>query len=83
MANSTKTVCSTVGPFINYGSTLVGVCALSGTNYVDSTGEIAWVRHMIKLYDNDAVANRAKLMSCCGFDCIPYDLNVYKCWKEL
>jgi len=47
MANSTKTVCSTVGPFIHYGSTLVGVCALSGTNYVDSTGEIAWVRHMI------------------------------------
>jgi len=51
MAEKSKVVISTVGPFTRYGTPLVGVCAHSGTNYCDITGEVHWVRNMIDRYD--------------------------------
>ena len=38
IAERTKVVISTVGPFARYGTPLVAVCAHSGTNYCDITG---------------------------------------------
>lgn len=40
----TKVVLTTVGPFDQYGTNIVALCAAHGTHYVDITGEVAWVR---------------------------------------
>lgn len=37
-----KVVCNTVGPFINFGETVVQAALQSGTHYVDTTGEQDW-----------------------------------------
>jgi len=39
MVKNTKVVISTVGPYTEYGSYLVAICAQYGTNYCDITGE--------------------------------------------
>ena len=39
LVDSTKVVLTTVGPYQVYGSELVGLCANSGTDYVDLCGE--------------------------------------------
>lgn len=44
---NTKVILTTVGPFSRYGSNTVALCAKFGTHYIDSTGEVAWVREMI------------------------------------
>lgn len=68
---------STVGPYAKYGSKLVAVCAHYGTNYCDITGETKWVSYMIDLYDDLAKSTGAKLVSFCGHDCIPWDINTF------
>lgn len=45
MCGMTKVVISTVGPYATHGTLLVNVCAGTGTNYVDITGETDWVTY--------------------------------------
>lgn len=73
----TRVVISTVGPYALYGETLVKVCADTGTDYCDLTGEPQWVRQMIERYSVAAQASGARIVHCCGFDSIPSDLGVY------
>lgn len=72
-----RVVISTVGPYALYGEALVRVCAQSGTDYCDLTGEPAWVRRMIALYAADATKSGARIIHSCGFDSIPSDLGVW------
>ena len=76
MADSTKVVISTVGPYINYGEPLVAACAAAGTDYVDLTGEPEFVDRMWLGYHAQAERTGARLVHSCGFDSIPYDLGV-------
>src|SRR4051812_48234399 len=39
VAESTRVVVTTVGPYISYGEPLVAACAAAGTDYLDLTGE--------------------------------------------
>ncbi|MEM6451795.1 MAG: saccharopine dehydrogenase NADP-binding domain-containing protein [Cyanobacteria bacterium P01_D01_bin.105] len=73
----TRVVISTVGPYALYGEPLVKVCAETGTDYCDLTGEPQWVRQMIECYNPVAQASGARIVHCCGFDSIPSDLGVY------
>ena len=77
MCNRTKVVVSTVGPYALYGSTLVKVCAETGTHYCDLTGEPQWIRKMQGQYESLAKKNSAWIVNCCGFDSIPSDLGVH------
>ena len=77
LANKARVVVSTVGPYALYGEPLVKVCAESGTDYCDLTGEVQWIRRMIERYEDTAVANGARIVHCCGFDSIPSDLGVH------
>ena len=77
MANQSKVVISTAGPFALYGTPLVNCCAAYGTDYVDITGEVDWVRHTICKFEDLAVKTGARIISCCGADSIPWDLNVF------
>ncbi len=75
MAETTKVVISTVGPYVNYGEPLVAACAAAGTDYVDLTGEPEFVDRMWLRYHDEARRNGARLVHSCGFDSIPYDLG--------
>jgi len=77
IAESTKVVVTTVGPYALYGAPLVAACAAAGTDYVDLTGEPEFVDRMY--LENDAVARAsgARLVHCCGFDSVPHDLGAY------
>ena len=83
IAEKTKVVISTVGPFVRYGTPLVAVCAHTGTNYCDITGEVHWVRRMIDKYDDIANQTGAKLVSCCGHDCVPWDICTFMLAEKL
>jgi short subunit dehydrogenase-like uncharacterized protein len=75
LAQSTRVVISTVGPYIRYGEGLVAACAAAGTDYVDLTGEPEFVDLMWLRYDEQAQGTGARLVHSCGFDSIPYDLG--------
>ena len=77
LCSQTKVVLSTVGPYALYGEPLVKVCAQTGTDYCDLTGEVHWVKRMIERYEPLARQTGARLVPCCGYDSIPSDLGVY------
>ena len=77
LAESTRTVVSTVGPYALYGSPLVGAVAASGTDYCDLTGEPQWMRRMIDAHQAEAEASGARIVHAAGFDSIPSDLGVW------
>jgi short subunit dehydrogenase-like uncharacterized protein len=75
LAESTKVVITTVGPYINYGEPVVAACAAAGTDYVDLTGEPEFVDLMWLRHHGEAERSGARLVHSCGFDSIPYDLG--------
>jgi short subunit dehydrogenase-like uncharacterized protein len=79
---STRCVVSTVGPYALYGEPLVKVCAESGTDYCDLTGEVQWIRCMLQRYETTARRSGARIVNCCGFDSIPSDLGVHFVQRE-
>ena len=72
-----RVVVSTVGPYALHGEPLVKVCAETGTDYCDLTGEVQWIRRMIRSYEPRAKKSGARIVHCCGFDSIPSDLGVH------
>src|SRR6266576_395878 len=79
MADQTKSVLSTVGPYQLYGSELVAACAASGTDYLDLCGEPVWMRHMIDAHQATAQSSGARIVFSCGFDSLPFELGVFFC----
>ncbi len=77
MVANARCVITTVGPYQLYGSDLVAACAELGTDYVDLSGEPAWMHEMITKHHDAAVKSGARIVHSCGFDSIPFDLGVY------
>jgi short subunit dehydrogenase-like uncharacterized protein len=77
MAAQTRVVCTTVGPYAQYGSELVAACIAHKADYVDLTGEVQWVKRMIDAHHEEAKAAGVRIVHCCGFDSIPSDMGVY------
>jgi len=73
----TRVIVSTVGPYALYGSPLVKVCAETGTDYCDLTGEVQWIARMIREHEATAQKTGARIVHCCGFDSIPSDLGSF------
>ena len=76
MAQSTRVVATTVGPYFRYGLPLVAACAAAGTHYADLTGETLFMRRTIDADHATAQASGARIVHTCGFDSIPSDLGV-------
>ena len=83
LAERTRVVCSTVGPYAKYGSKLVEACAKTGTHYCDLTGEVHWMQRMIEAHADTARANGARIVFTCGFDCIPSDIGAFFLQREM
>ncbi len=77
MAERTRVVLTTVGPYVKYGLPLVSACAAAGTDYADLTGEANFIRSSIDLYHKQAVDTGARILHSCGFDSVPSDLTVF------
>ena len=77
MAERTKVVLTTVGPYQLYGTELVAACVDAGTDYVDLCGEPAWMHDTVAQFDAKAKETGARIVHSCGFDSVPFDLGVY------
>lgn len=75
LAESTRVICTTVGPYARHGEPLVAACAAAGTHYCDLTGEVQFIRRMIDRHHETAAKTGARIVHCCGFDSIPSDLG--------
>ena len=82
LAESTRVVVTTVGPYQLYGEPLLAACVAAGTDYADLCGEPAWMREMIDKYHAQAQASGARIAFSSGFDSIPFDLGVLMLQKE-
>ncbi|WP_299562384.1 trans-acting enoyl reductase family protein [uncultured Mycolicibacterium sp.] len=83
MAERTRVVVTTVGPYLRYGMPLVAACAAAGTDYADLTGETLFIRDSIDRYHKQAADTGARIVHSCGFDSIPSDLTVYALYKQV
>lgn len=77
MTTRTKVLLTTVGPYQLYGTDVVAACVETGTDYVDLSGEPAWMHDTIDLFSAKAEETGARIVHSCGFDSIPFDLGVY------
>ncbi|GAC14571.1 saccharopine dehydrogenase [Aliiglaciecola lipolytica E3] len=82
LVEGAKVILTTVGPYQLYGSKLVELCAINGTDYVDLCGEPTWMHEMINAHQQTAEKSGARIVFSCGFDSIPFDLGVYYLQKK-
>ena len=71
---ATRAIIQVAGPYGPSGESFVAAAAARGTHYVDLTGEIGWVAHMIARHGDAAVASKAKIIPVCGFEAMPFDI---------
>lgn len=81
LANKTKVIITTVGPYALYGEAMVQACVNTGTDYCDLTGEPQWIKAMLDKYETQAKASGARIINSAGFDSIPSDIGVYTLQK--
>jgi short subunit dehydrogenase-like uncharacterized protein len=82
MIDQTRSVITTVGPYLLYGNDLVAACAASGTDYFDLCGETPWMRRMIDAHQATAQRSGARIMFSCGYDSLPFELGVFCCQEN-
>jgi short subunit dehydrogenase-like uncharacterized protein len=75
VAEASRVVVTTVGPYLRYGEPVVAACAEAGTDYADLTGEPEFVDRMYLRYHATAQRTGARLVHACGFDSVPHDLG--------
>lgn len=82
MAESTRVVISTVGPYLRFGEKLTAACAAAGTHYVDLCGETLFMRQTINNHNATAQATGARIVQPCGFDSVPSDIGMLLLHEE-
>lgn len=83
LAESTRVLATTVGPYVWHGENLVAACADAGTDYADICGEPEFVDRMYVAYEDRARQTGARLVHSCGFDSVPHDLGAYFTVRQL
>lgn len=83
VAGETRVLLTTVGPYLRYGEPVARACVEQGADYLDLTGEPAYVDGLIARHDAAARERGVLLLPCCGFDSIPTDLGVLYTVREL
>lgn len=83
LAESTRVLATTVGPYVWHGENLVAACAEAGTDYADLCGEPEFVDRMYVAYEDRARQTGARLVHACGFDSVPHDLGAYFTVRQL
>ncbi len=67
-------VIACAGPFTLHGEPVLAAAAETGTHYIDTTGEQAFMKLVFDRYDRAAAESGAALVSGMGFDYVPGDM---------
>src|ERR1041385_711159 len=82
-AEGTRVLLTTVGPFSDYGEPVVRACVAAGTDYIDSTGEPAFVERIAERYADEAQKRGVRLVPSSGFDSAVADLGAFFTVRQL
>ena len=74
LANKTRLILNTVGPYHKYSGPVIQACSETGTHYLDVTGETPWVYEMIQKHHDTAKASGAIIIPEIGLESAPSDL---------
>ena len=77
LAGSCRLVLTTVGPYARLGMPLVQACVQAGTDYVDLSGEIPFLRACIDRFQGEAEQRGIRLVQTCGIVAAMVDLAVW------
>ncbi|XEU98074.1 hypothetical protein FSHL1_003361 [Fusarium sambucinum] len=78
LVKKTSIVINTIGPYATTcGTSVIKACAGNGTDYVDCSGEPAWMQEIINNYDKIAQKTGSKIIMTTGWAAVPADLSVY------
>lgn len=82
MVGQTKSVITTVGPYMLYGNELLAACVEAGVDYFDLCGEPIWMRQKIEQHEEAAKKSGARIVFSCGYDSLPFELGVFCAQEE-
>ena len=82
MVAQTKSVITTVGPYLLYGNELLAACVAAGVDYFDLCGEPIWMRQKIDQHEAAAKKSGARIVFSCGYDSLPFELGVFCAQEE-
>jgi short subunit dehydrogenase-like uncharacterized protein len=82
MVAQTKSVITTVGPYMLYGNELLAACVAAGVDYFDLCGEPTWMRQKIEQHEAAAKKSGARIVFSCGYDSLPFELGVFCAQEE-
>jgi short subunit dehydrogenase-like uncharacterized protein len=82
MVDQTKSVITTVGPYLRYGNELLAACVAAGVDYFDLCGEPIWMRQKIDQHEAAAKRSGARIVFSCGYDSLPFELGVFCAQEE-
>jgi short subunit dehydrogenase-like uncharacterized protein len=82
MVGQTKSVITTVGPYMLYGNDLLAACVEAGVDYFDLCGEPIWMRQKIDQHEAAAKKSGARIVFSCGYDSLPFELGVFCAQEE-
>ena len=82
MVAQTKSVITTVGPYLLYGNELLAACVAAGVDYFDLCGEPIWMRQKIDQHEAAAKNSGARIVFSCGYDSLPFELGVFCAQEE-
>jgi short subunit dehydrogenase-like uncharacterized protein len=82
MVEQTKSVITTVGPYLLYGNELLSACVAAGVDYFDLCGEPIWMRQKIEQHEAEAKKSGARIVFSCGYDSLPFELGVFRAQEE-
>jgi len=82
MVAQTRSVITTVGPYMLYGNDLLAACVEAGVDYFDLCGEPIWMRQKIDQHEAAAKKSGARIVFSCGYDSLPFELGVFCAQEE-
>lgn len=82
-AEGCNVVLTTVGPYAKHGLPVVQAAVDAGCDYVDITGEPAFVDASRLRFHAGAAEKGLRIVHCCGFDSLPHDLGAWYTVKQL
>ena len=74
LAAQTTVLLNLAGPYALTGEAVVQACIAQGTHHLDLTGETFWVRQLIERHHRAAQRAKVKIIACCGYEALPFDL---------
>lgn len=83
LASQTAVLLNLAGPYALTGEAVVQACIAHGTHHLDLTGETFWVRQLIERHHRAAQRARVKVIPCCGYEALPFDLAVLWAAQQL